>query len=73
MANFTPSLLQLALNYATINYLEFDGVSDELRVFLDDLLDFLLLEVLGHVLAHVQDYLGSTGNILVILVLDSTI
>merc|ERR1719225_2006799 len=39
-----------------------DGVADELRVLLDDLLDLLLLEVLGLVLLHLEDNLGAAAQ-----------
>ena len=54
----------------TMTYLELDGVSDELGVLLDDVLEFLLLEVLGHVLTQVKDNLGSSEHFLDIVVLE---
>merc|ERR1719312_1260978 len=41
---------------------ESDGVADELRVLLDNLLDLLLLEELSLVLLHVEDDLGASAH-----------
>ena len=40
-------------------YLEFDRVTDELRVLLDDLLDLFLVDVLGLIFLQVEDDLGT--------------
>ena len=50
--------------------LEFDGISDELRVFLDGILQSLLLKILSHVLSQVEDNLSSSGNFLGVLILE---
>merc|ERR1711868_277669 len=41
---------------------ESDGVSDELRVFLDNLLDLLLLEELSLVFLHMKNDLGTSAH-----------
>ena len=41
---------------------ELDGEADELGVLLDEVLDALLLEVLGHVLLEVEDDAGTTAD-----------
>ena len=48
-------------------YLELDGVSDELRVFLDHLLDPSLLEVLHLVLLQEERDLGASAEVLRLL------
>eukprot|EP00080_Pristionchus_pacificus_P011895 PDM71915.1 hypothetical protein PRIPAC_38322 [Pristionchus pacificus] len=63
-------LLLLLIGLVILNLLltlllddELDGVSDELRVLLDDLLDLALLEVLDLVLLDVHGDLGTTGDL----------
>ena len=50
-------------------HLQFNWVPNELRVLLDDVLQFLLFQVLGHVLSEVEDDLSSSGYFLGILIL----
>merc|ERR1711915_464278 len=47
---------------ALLLYQQLDGVANELRVPLDNLLDFLLLEVLSLVFLHVEDNLCTTAK-----------
>lgn len=44
------------------SYKQGDGVANELRVLLDDLLDPLFLDVLSLVFFQVQNNLSSTAN-----------
>ena len=66
--------INLNLNHAwvlchtIITHLERDWIPNELRVFLDDLLDPLLLKVLILVLLHVEDDVSATPNRLHVLV-----
>ena len=46
---------------------ELDGEADELGVLLDEVLDALLLEVLGHVLLKVEDDLGAAVDLLTVV------
>ncbi len=45
-----------------MNHLKLYGITDELGVFLDDLLDLFLLDVFGLVLLQVEDDLGTTAK-----------
>merc|ERR1712126_166236 len=42
---------------------QLDGITDELRVLLHDLLYFLLFDVLGHVFLKMEDYLGPASKV----------
>merc|ERR1712002_1180313 len=42
---------------------QLDGITDELRVLLHDLLDFLLFDVLGHVFLEMEDDLGAASKV----------
>merc|ERR1719383_1299582 len=41
---------------------QFDGIADELRVLLHDLLDLLFLDVLGHIFLEMKDDLGASSE-----------
>merc|ERR1711976_215313 len=56
------SLIITDLLFSLLLDQESDGVTNELRVLLDNLLDLLLLEVLCLILLHVQDNLGSSAH-----------
>ena len=43
----------------SINHLKLDGVTNELGVLLDDLLDLFLFDVFGLILLQVEDDLGT--------------
>merc|ERR1712133_25265 len=42
---------------------QLDGITDELRVLLHDLLDFLLFDVLGHVFLKMENDLGASSKV----------
>merc|ERR1712133_211002 len=42
---------------------QLDGITDELRVLLHNLLDFLLLDVLGHVFLKMENDLGASSKV----------
>merc|ERR1712158_17003 len=51
-------------------YHQFDGISNELGMFLDNFLDLLLLEIFGLIFLHLQDNLGSSSKGLTVVLLD---
>ena len=55
------------MSQESINHLKLDGITDELGVLLDDLLDLFLFDVFGLILLQVEDDLGTATKGLTVI------